>query len=32
MYDEVAKIEDIKGLASELRVMQDEELSTKEVK
>ena len=32
MYDEVAKIEDIKGLASELRVMQDEELVTKEVK
>ena len=32
MYDEVAKIRDIKGLATELRVMEEEELSTQEVK
>ena len=32
MYDEVAKIQDIKGLATELRVMEEEELSTQEVK
>ena len=32
MYDEVAKIQDVKGLASELRVMEEVEFSTDEVK
>ena len=32
MYDEVAKIQDVKGLASELRVMEDEEFSTQKAK
>ena len=32
MYDEVAKIQDVKGLASELRVMEDGEFSTQKAK